>query len=103
MHGGPVNETFSWTSPPGAHLLRSPDSGRPRKSTFCPVLPAAAAAVAVPAAGADAPVELPDRTALPVRADAPPVGDTVGPPVSTGPSAATDPESVPPATGPDVA
>src|SRR5687768_11262329 len=41
MHGSENDVTFSWRSPPGAHLLLSPSTGRPSESTRCPPVEAA--------------------------------------------------------------
>src|SRR5213083_652246 len=86
MHRGDEVLTFSWRSAPGAHLLLSPSSGRPRASTFCGAVATAAPAVRVPVAVA-APTPA-ARTAWPAVAAAPPSGAL--PPVAPVAPDATD-------------
>src|SRR5687767_903003 len=61
MHGGLCMVMFSCSNPPGAHLLLSPDVGRPSASTACPAAEPAAAPVPPPA------VAVPPAAAVPVR------------------------------------
>src|SRR3954447_18448169 len=80
MHGGDCDVKFSCSSPPGAHLLLSPEVGRPKESTGCAASAAAPAAdwLAPPACAAVLVAVLP-----PARpAAVPPPDDDTAPPLA---------------------
>src|SRR5436853_489676 len=81
MHGPFTKEMFSWTWPPGAHLLLSPAVGRPRASTCWPALTAPPAPGAAPRWVEAAPVAVP----VPLRVAPPVAPEAAGWPAAAGP------------------